>query len=529
MWIDGWSSTSTNNYAIRYGDGNGFIVSDVHVAGFNRSGCAGLYGDNQIAWSERADIEISVEQCTTCFLFESNAGPSSPAYSLSSSFDYSRYRLTFVAVANQDVFVLRTSPNCARTSMNGVQMELTGNCNNAPPGGTNTGILWHVGYDDNDIASFSGTLQINVETSGYDSGVCHKDFVMGTTGTSWWLKKSRVRATGAINLIPFSGANFAEGGATPYNFSFDGLLFKSPSLGSSGYFGAARSLQLQADARGRFSLENTNAIQMIYVSNATAGSFVLDYGGTLSSAIPYNATVAQVQAAINSIPALVGNATVVKAQARFINGFYANEIAFGVDFTGTLSQTPVPTFIADITNLTGTVEVIVANTGSPNKTINLEAESGNFFVVNWPPPGTYRLRIQPGNLTDSMGVDKDSPFGVSLIDVWIQQPTTGGNVLIEGPYFPRASVSGSTYNFQWSDGIDPVLTTKPEGWDIIRLSTFNFNSWLGHHVTRKLVVSVPATATSPGVEGQKAHDLVNGWKYECVARDTWVRSPIATW
>ncbi|USN96725.1 MAG: hypothetical protein H6797_00800 [Candidatus Nomurabacteria bacterium] len=523
MWIDGWSNTNTDTYGIRYGDSNGMTVADVHVAGFNQAGCAGLYGDNQISWSERADIEISVEQCTTCFLFESNA-TSTPAGS--SSFDYSRYRLTFVAVANQDVFVLRTSPGCVRTSMNGVQMELTGNCNNAPSDGTNSGVLWHVGYDNDDEASFSGTLQINVETSGYSDGVCHKDFVMGGVGP-WWLVKSRVRATGAINLIPFSGVNFAEGGATPYNFSFDGLLYKSPSLGSSGYFGASRSLQLQADSRGRISLENTNAAQLIYVTSATAGTYRLNYGGTYTDTIPYNASTAQVQAALEGIPALAGNVTVVHAQSRFINGVYANEVGFGVDFIGSLSETAVPTLTADMSSLTGGVDIVVANTGSPNKTINLEIESGNMFVVNWLDPGTYRIRAQTGNLTDSMGLDKDSPFGATVLDVWIQQPTTGGNVILEGPYFPPGTNFGSSYNFQWLDGIDPVLSTTPNAYDVIRLSTFNFNAWIGQHVTRKAIASVPSTSSSPGIEGQIAYDA--DYMYVCTDTDTWKRSPIGSW
>lgn len=63
-----------NSYTIRYGDIGGMSISDVHVAGFESGrGSAGLYGDNWIAWSERADIEIVVEQFTTCFSFEGRA------------------------------------------------------------------------------------------------------------------------------------------------------------------------------------------------------------------------------------------------------------------------------------------------------------------------------------------------------------------------------------------------------------------------------------------------------------------------
>lgn len=522
LYLYGWANNNNGIYGIRYGDINRMRTSDIHIAGFNNPSSVGFYGDNQVAWSERADIDASVEQCTTAFLFESNASPTGPAAGHSSSFDYSRYKLSFVVVANQDAFILRTSAGCLRTSMNGVDLALTGNCVNAPVGGTNTGVLFTVGRDNNDDCSFGGELHINVETSGTEGGVTHKDFVQGPG--PWWLIKSRVRATGSINLIPFSGTNFRQGTSTSFSFSFAGLLRKSPSLGSAPSY---QALQTVPQAVGRYGTDPSNSAQMVYVKAATAGTFKLGYGGSWTTDLPYNVSVSAMQTALRAIPALGNNVSVVSAQSRFISGYYADEVAYGIRFHDALAETPVSTLTADTTALTGTgVDVVVYNTGSANKTLNVDIESGSLIKI-LAPAGTYRLGLNIGTLTDQVGVARDSLFGINAVDVWIQQPSSGGNVVLEGPWFAPSVYAASTYSFQWLDGFEPVLSTEPDAWDVIRLSTMNFNSWIGQHITRKQVVDVPATPTSPGLKGQVAYDA--DYEYRCIATNTWRRSAISTW
>ena len=409
-----------------------------------------------------------------------------------------------------------------RTSMNGVDLALTGNCVTAAVDGVNEGALMRIGRDNDDTVSFSGSLNINVETSGTEGGTAHYDIVQGPG--PWWAVKSVVRATGSINLIPFSGTNFREGTANPYSFLFAGLLRKSPSLGSSPSF---QPLQLYSQAVGRYGKDPSKAVQMIYIREGTAGTFLLEYDGDwLDTPLSYAPSVAAVQAALSSIPALGTNVIVTKAQARFINGYYADEIGFGVTFVDDLEGMPVETIGVNDSGLTGNVDVVVRNTGSTNYTINVEVPSGNIIKIE-DVPGTYRLALNIGTLTDQVGVDKDSPFGLSAIDLWFKQPTTGGNVILEGPWFAGRAQSGSTYDFQWMDGLDPVLSTTPDYWDIIRLSTYNYNVWVGQHVTRKAVVDVPSTSTSPGVKGQRASD--GSYEYVCVATNTWKRMAISSW
>lgn len=496
MWIYGWENTNTDTYGIRYGDIGRMRVSDVHIAGFNQDGCVGLFGDNQVAWAERGDIECSVEQCTTAFLFQGCMPNSLQSYG--SSFDYSKYRLTFVVIPNQDAFVLRSLPGGMNTHMNGVDLALTGNCNNAPPGGTNTGTLFKVGRDNEDGASLSGELHVNVETSGYVDGVTHFDFSMGDG--PFWEVQSRVSAFGSINLIPFSGTNFRAGTATTRTFAFAGLLKKSPAFGSTTNSQAFQPLQLLSQARGEYWISPTNAVQMVYLVEATVGTFRLNYDGDLTDPIPYDASVAAVQAALDEIPGLAGNVTVVSAQSRFVNGYYNDETAYGITFGAALAETDVPTFTVDDSSLTGTAEVVVRKPGSANKTLAARIESGNIIKIE-ETPGVYRLGLDIGNLTDQVGVDRDSPFGLTAVDIWIKQPTTGGNVVLEGPWFRPNAQAGSTYTFQWFDGIEPVLSTEPDKFDVIRLSTYNFNVWVGQHITKPIESGPPGATGASGASG----------------------------
>jgi hypothetical protein len=496
MWIYGWENTNTDTYGIRYGDIGRMRVSDVHIAGFNQDGCVGLFGDNRVAWAERGDIECSVEQCTTAFLFQGCMPNSLQSYG--SSFDYSKYRLTFVVMPNQDAFVLRSLPGGINTHMNGVDLALTGNCNNAPPGGTNTGTLFKVGRDNEDGAALSGELHVNVETSGYVDGVTHFDFSMGDG--PFWEVQSRVSAFGSINLIPFSGTNFRAGTATPRTFAFAGLLKKSPAFGSTTNSQAFQPLQLLSQARGEYWIAPTNAVQMVYLVEATVGTFRLNYDGDLTDPIPYDASVAAVQTALDEIPGLAGNVTVVSAQSRFVNGYYNDETAYGITFGEALAETDVPTFTVDDSALTGSAEVVVRKPGSTNKTLTARIESGNIIKIE-ETPGVYRLGLDIGNLTDQVGVDRDSPFGLTAVDIWIKQPTTGGNVVLEGPWFRPNAQAGSTYTFQWFDGIEPVLSTEPDKFDVIRLSTYNFNVWVGQHITKPIESGPPGATGAVGATG----------------------------
>lgn len=530
LTILGWYNGNSNTCGIRYGDIWRMRISDVEISGFNQSGSIGLWGDNQTHWSERAYIECVVNQCTECFVFESNTGSAT-----SGSFDYSQYWLSFVVQPNQHAFVLRSGTAGSKVSMNGASVTLTGNCQLSTVGGTNTGVMFRVGKDDSDAANFSGELQIGVETSGTVGGSAHYDFMQGTG--SFWLVNSRVSATGSINLIPYSGTNFKTGNATPRTFAFGGMLKGSPSLGSTGTVQSFQSLQLMSQARGGYSLDATREVQTYYITEATGGTYTLTYNGqTTSPALPYNASVSQVQAALESLSSIgAGNCTVYHAQARYINSVMKNEIGFNIEFKNALGSSDLPLMSINGSGLSGTgslaTDVYEKVPGSPNPTYVVYIEHGSIFTME-PTPGTYRLRLDTGGLT-SLGTSTilagDSPFGVNTVDIWIKQPDVGGAVVFESPFFVPAPYSGSVYDFKWMDGQDPILSTTPGAVDIIRLTSYNFSKWVGQHLTRVSTSNVPApaTATSAGVKGQIAYDA--SYIYVCTATDTWVRSPLTTW
>ena len=305
------------------------------------------------------------------------------------------------------------------------------------------------------------------------------------------------------------------------------MLKNSPTLGSTGEKNQFQSLQVVTQALGRYYSDPTRAAQVVFIKAATGGTFRIGYNGIYSSTLQYNATVADVQAAVNTIPALSG-IKVWTGQPRYANGVLQNEIGYGFEFSGVLDGTVVNALTVDSSSLSGTAEVVVHNYGGPNITWGLQIETGNLFKIA-APPGTYRLEVNLGKLSQSeyLSLYNDSPFGLAQADVWIRQPDSGGNVILEPPFFPARSYSGSTYTFQWMEGVDPVLSTEPGKWDVIRLSSVNFNSWVGQHITRSTIVSVPTTATSPGIKGQVAYDA--NYMYMCTDTNTWKRSPIGTW
>ena len=525
MTILGWSSGENDSCGVRYGDIMKVRISDLEINGFNRPGCKGLWGDNQYRFSERAFIEANVNQCTECYVFESNTGSSTYG-----SFDYSQYWLSFVIQPNQHGFVLRSGSSGSKVSMNGAELTLTGNCQLGAVGTTNNGVMFTCGKDNNDQASFSGTLRIGVETSGTPGGSPHYDFMQGA-GPSY-LIKSRVSASGTINLIPFSGTNFKYGSASSKTFAFGGMLKGSPSLGSTGTVQSFQSLQLLSQAKGDWYIDQTNAVQTVYVTQATGGTFTLSFGGQTTSAIPYNASVSQVQTALNALSSIAGAVTVYHAQARYINSLPVDEIAFTVVFGGALVATTVALITANATGLTGTghaVTVVEKVPGSPNTTYVFGLESGSIFYVE-PSPGTYRMRFTSGGLTAlPVGQFGESPFGVNSVDVWVKQPDTGGAAVFEGPFFVPETLAGSSYSFRWMDGQEPIFSTVPSAVDIVRLTSHNFGVWVGQHITRQATttVPVPATATSPGIKGQISYD--SAYIYTCVAANTWKRSPLSTW
>jgi hypothetical protein len=112
-----------------------------------------------------------------------------------------------------------------------------------------------------------------------------------------------------------------------------------------------------------------NAIQNVLVS-AFGGTFALIVNGTPTAAIPYNASPATIESAIQAVTG-AGNAAVTAAEQAF---------SHLVEFVGSLAGTAVPTMTADISNLLGvgaSVVIGVVQAGGELGTLVTEMLSGD--------------------------------------------------------------------------------------------------------------------------------------------------------
>lgn len=97
--------------------------------------------------------------------------------------------------------------------------------------------------------------------------------------------------------------------------------------------------------------KGANAVQTVTVA-ATAGTWTLIYNGAATSALSFNPTAADIQAALSALPNIgPGNVSVTGSGV------------FTVTFINNLGQWPVATLVADGTDLTGAVTVAVVTEG----------------------------------------------------------------------------------------------------------------------------------------------------------------------
>ena len=121
-------------------------------------------------------------------------------------------------------------------------------------------------------------------------------------------------------------------------------------------------LRLSAGRGAAFSADllptGVNAVQLVTVS-ATAGTFTLTFSGATTAALAFNATAAQVQAALEALaPIGAGNVSVAGS--------------YSVTFLNRLGLFPMPLLTADSSGLTGgTVSVQTTTAGVPGPSANL--------------------------------------------------------------------------------------------------------------------------------------------------------------
>lgn len=186
--------------------------------------------------------------------------------------------------------------------------------------------------------------------------------------------------------------------AGPITMTFAGTLAPGPQpligAGTNSLTGgAAPAPQLATQTAG----QATAAVQTLSISNnPNGGSFTLTFGGLATAPIPFNATSAQVQAALTALaPIGAGNVT---CSGGPLPG--ANVI---VTFAGQLAPGPQPTITATSANLFGAgspqVNVVHTTVGQGVATFVLPVDPDNNIIPNvgWDPARLVLIDTASGN------------------------------------------------------------------------------------------------------------------------------------
>jgi hypothetical protein len=170
----------------------------------------------------------------------------------------------------------------------------------------------------------------------------------------------------------------------------------------------------------------TAEVQTIGLGSATAGTVQITFMGQTTAAIPYNATAAQVQAALEALTNVAPGDVVVTGTA------WPTVLTF--TFGGAWGSTNVDQMTAVGTGLTGGTVTIATTTGgvAPDY-LELDAEIGN----NEPPYSSYILRGQrPGGGNRLVVIRR--ALSVETVEMsWTKDNKTMVPVTMEGYYVSK--------------------------------------------------------------------------------------------
>ena len=229
---------------------------------------------------------------------------------------------------------------------------------------------------------------------------------------------------------------------------------------------------------GGFSPHNdllTNETQTVRVNGATGGTFTLTLDGRTTQAIPYNATNAQTQAALQALDNVGPTGAVVTGNA-------VNTANQTVSFRGDWSQEDVPELVADNSGLTGTAPAVAIATtqqggwyNSPHvdarrTALNTNDLRGKILRITVAPDGSYT--VPDGNLFEpgtpqtrpeiyAMGFR--NPFRIQLDDAGVAyitdySPDSQTPQLYRGPQGTgRVQVVREPANYGWPLCVQPDL------------------------------------------------------------------------
>ena len=179
-----------------------------------------------------------------------------------------------------------------------------------------------------------------------------------------------------------------EGKSTTYHFDY--ISDADYAANGGGFSGAHPATSTPAEAV-------TNEIQELSVS-ATAGQYRLSFGAETTADLPFDATAAQIQAALEALPSIgAGNVSVVKPFGRY-----------DITFTGALADTNVAQLIAADGTAPlsgGSATVTTLTQGGPNFYLYQLASR----LTNLTPETTYHFRVVATN-ADGTDTGPESTF-----------------------------------------------------------------------------------------------------------------------
>ena len=182
---------------------------------------------------------------------------------------------------------------------------------------------------------------------------------------------------------------------------------------------------------------NGDAIQSLTV-DASGGQFKLGFGGDTTADLAYNATAAQVQSALRSLPSIgAGNVSVTGGP-----GGPGGAIPYGVFFEGSLAGAAQPPIVTSA----GTTPLSGGAASATVRTINAGADTTGF----------ENCKVSAGckaGIASSLGGGFSGAYGIA-----VQQST--GNLYIANKNFQRVDVFTATGIFIRSFGLDVVAAGK---------------------------------------------------------------------
>ncbi|QBC87402.1 hypothetical protein [Mycobacterium avium] len=183
--IQGYNA-GANSTGIHVGDTYNLRIRDLWITDFVANGSIGALFDNTVTITERARVEITIDNCSTAVVFQVE-DPETP------SFDYSDWDFIINCFANQNGVVIKGSAqiihgslrirgDCYNTVMNGPYQPESG----WSAASTNTGVLLTVGTGSGTPYLEQVNLVVAVECAGIpNTAPCHATINIGAGADIW--------------------------------------------------------------------------------------------------------------------------------------------------------------------------------------------------------------------------------------------------------------------------------------------------------------------------------------------------------